>query len=236
MLLTKFHRAHRTAAAVAALFVSAGSAVADPSIQLTSHGRGSGPGGEFNFTVVGSQSVYTHSVGSTFKTFCLETNEYIGYGSTYDVIVNTGAVKGGLGGQTSANFDPLDSRTAYLFQKFTDGVLSSYAYTGSAGSQNASADALQNALWYLENEIGSVSGQALTWVNEATNAVNNSLWSGIGNVRVLNLYAVGHAGDLNYVKQDQLVSFPTPIPAPGAVVLGMVGLSVLGWVRRKAGI
>ncbi len=51
----------------------------------------------------------------------------------------------------------------------------------------------------------------------------------IGNVRVMNLYGAGYAGDPEYNIQDQLVM----IPVPGAAALALIGFGILGCPRQR---
>ena len=226
-------RAAVTMVAVA-LVVAAGTAWAAPVIQgslvLDRIGATySGSGGEFNIEPVSGPALGYLSANppalnaDSFQSFCLERGELVSPGSTYDYVINTGAVNGG--GGAVGNFDPLDPKTAYLYTEFSQGTLAGYDYAEGTGRQ-ASADALQKAIWYIEQELASLpTGLATDFYNAAVGAG----WSDIGNVRVLNLYASGGTA----VKQDQLVMIPTP----AAVFMGLPLLGLLGAlrvVRRRA--
>jgi len=195
-------------------------------------------------------------VGGQFTSFCVEEEETVsGSDTNYWVVVNSSAVKGGVaplpgaGGYVGgnplynplldplntgtdskgqANFgDPLDPKTAYLFTQFSQGTLSGYRYSGTHNERTADAAALQNAIWYIEQEIATLpSGKATTWYNAAVAAG----WTSIGSVRVLNLYTTYNAttGKVTGLAQDILV-----IPVPAAVLLGMLGLGVAGLKLRR---
>lgn len=92
----------------------------------------------------------------------------------------------------------------------------------------ASAGALQDVIWYIEDEAGK------TWADDSLQdkfykAAESCGWTDIGNVRVLNLYTPGHVGEAGYYRQDQL----TMVPVPGAFVLGSLGLGLAGWYRKR---
>lgn len=221
--------------ALLACLLTAGSAVASPAITVTKiNGYYAGDGGELTITPNLDLVEITGEM-ATFQTFCLEKSEFAIPGVTYSVVVNDESIYGGNndGPAGDDGGDPLDPRTAYLYTQFRDGVLAGYNYTVGSPRAN-SAKALQEAIWYLEDEMeiawaaGSLQDQFLT---AAQAAVDSGEWTGLGNVRVLNSYQLGHPGEEQYRNQDMLVT--VTVPAPGAVALGVLGSCVVGFLRRR---
>jgi hypothetical protein len=189
------------------------------------------PGGEF--TLKGDMGDYlpyyngAAVVGGGIQSFCMEKNEYVSIGKTYNYVENTAAVNGGVGGPHP---DPLSAGAAYLYYQFSQGKLTGYDYTliGRA----ASAAALQNAIWYLEEE-GGVLSNPLTDVLKAEFGAFSTLadWradnTGRYPVMVLNLTNLDGTR-----AQDQLATVgQVPIP-PTAYLLGAGLLGLVG-MRRK---
>lgn len=220
--------AARSITILIALGLVAASVTADMTVTL-SRGYGNGPGGEFIVTPSGfpdSPAPVGLAGDGTFETFCVERNEYIWFNATFFVTLNDSAVEGGGG----PNPDPLDSKTAYLYEQFVTGDLASYDYADTTFlGRDGSANALQDVIWYFEQE------KARFWANGSLadmfyhDALDNAP-DDIGDVMIMNLYSDAARTQL---QQDQLVYIPQPIPAPGAAVLAMMGMGMVGWVKRR---
>jgi len=184
---------------------------------LLEHGLFHGLGGEFKITPVSGNSPGVTGkpadVGlDSLQSFCMQADELIAPGNIFRFEINTGV-------PSSAGFDPLDARTAYLYTFFRNGVLPGYDY---GPGRTASAIALQDALWFIEGEYLGVNN---AFVAQADAAVApGGVWEGkgIGDVRVLNLFNQDRSP-----AQDQL----TIVPVPGSVAL--MGLAGLVLARRR---
>jgi hypothetical protein len=206
----------------------------------------SGSGGEFTLKILDTAAapdliwflpLYSSSTknigdnGPSFQTFCVETDEYVNVpGGPYNVVLNTSAVAGGSGGPSP---DPISVGTAFLYHQFQLGILEQYNYNGSQSSQfdtrADSAAALQQAIWWLEDEITLSDPRSNYYINLVWSmnpkADNNELYP----VSVLNLYD-SNGG----FHQDQLVCDPHSAPEPATIFLlgsGLIGL--VGYGRKK---
>jgi hypothetical protein len=153
----------------------------------------------------------------TFQTFCVEEQEYIYPNTTFDVALNNKAVMGGTAGG-----DPISRGTAWLYHQFQNQTIDGYVWSGDG--RHTSAQDLQNAIWFLEDEGGSLTaGYSAMLINQFSSIANAKLDNNGIPVKVLNLYVVG---DHSQLRQDMLVC----VPVPAAVLLGAVGFVAL---RRK---
>src|SRR5262245_28210539 len=106
--------------------------------------------------------------GSLGSTFCLERDEPLVAGIQYNFVTGLVAMGGGVNTDSG---DPLDPRSAYLFTRFYNGILAGYNYQLGSGLRNPSAHALQEALWFIEDEFPTLTladllPQAQAWVTE----------------------------------------------------------------------
>ncbi|MEW6200327.1 MAG: hypothetical protein AB1601_16880 [Planctomycetota bacterium] len=206
-------------------------------------------GGEYVAHPSGNWSAHRiNPVPPLFETFCVEKNEYLNFGSgyTFQVDIDPYVVRGGVGANPPP-YPQLSPKTAWLYCQFIKGQLNGYVYTDSGNINDAndprvqSANALQNVIWYYENEIANwasgLSGSTLALAQHFYNLAEAANPQDIGCTRVMNLWRKDNPwgwGAFNaalgrYEYQSLLVC----VPAPAAAMLGVIGLGLVGWVKRR---
>lgn len=227
----------------------------DGTITLSQNQYSFGNGGQF--------TAVTSGLG-TFQTFCIEYGEEFAPNHAYDYNENTGAVAGGAGADatdpnTGLPMDNLSIGTAYLYSQFRAGTLPNYFNS----TQKNNAGALQDAIWYLENEItlsqlqsgfnGASASDSEAFVALAASQTGNS-WdstSGAGTVFsdskgaygviALNLFngpysttVTNTAGQTYNLNQDQLAIVPEATTIIAGLLLFLpLGASTLRILRRN---
>lgn len=156
----------------------------------------------------------------TFQTFCLEIPEHIDGWTTYNVTLDSGAVRGGYAG---GNPDPISLGTAWLYDQFVAGTLSGYDYSGA----RSSAVVLQNTFWFLENELKTLTDY--TFYNLAFGAIGGNIMAdnnGTYKVSVLNLTDPSDGSP----RQSLLVKVPD-----SGLTIALLGIAMgcVGMVSRR---
>lgn len=206
---------------IALLLVISSNSFADQ-VRMTAGPYQTGVGGEFTATPLSGDAGVTglpaDVSGNSFQTFCVQSNETIGLGGTYDFTVGDYTVAGNI---------PLAPEVAYLYFNFRMGTLPGYNYGPDQSARRSSANALQKALWYYMGGSAGSNNAFAQAAYEATHSGSDGqiIWSGIGDVRILRLFNGPY--NVNGNNQDQL----TIIPAPSALILGIIGIGFAIWIK-----
>jgi len=236
-----------TKATISALVLASALAPVTLANELTLNryvGYYSGNGGEFNLSnIYGDAQSYVSKYDAkarigdnSIETFCIEVSEYVSLNHTYEYQITDSAIKGG-----TLTKDPISVGTGWLYSLFARGLLHGYDYVGN-GRAN-SAGALQQTIWWLEDEVTTEPNNTFTTqVENYFNGLggvspkrtefiynNETITAAYFGVAVLNLREL-NSNDSYWSKQDQLIwtgGGHTFVP-DGGVSLMLLGLAIGG--------
>ena len=148
-----------------------------------------------------------------FETFCVESEITFSPGAVYYASINDVAIRG----RPTVSQEALTPEAAWIYSQFRAGALGGYTDRQ-----------ISEAIWYQQDATmpGGVN-------NALSVAAQAHASDGIGNVRVLNLWTLRQDGT-EWVASDvqsQLIL----VPAPAAIGLGVLGLALVGWLKRRVG-
>jgi hypothetical protein len=215
---------------------------------------GSSVGGAFNVSLLKGSlagSVYgsaTPVANNIFTTYCVERDVTFTPGTAYWATIDVKAYSGGLAGTGG---DPISNVTEHIYGNWLNGMADdatgwqNLGFTSKADMMAHQADVSQ-AIWWAEGENTGVKNNIANLMLQAlygTTAKTPGQLSASQHVFALNLWSISRfdpAGSLPldwYATdvQTQLIKVGDfhPVPAPGAVMLGLVGFGLIGWIRRR---
>ena len=174
----------------------------------------------------------TTKTATSFRSFCLERDEYT-MGGTLDAVISSSA---SLGGQNLTSPDPLSLGTAWLYSRFAQGTLTGYDYNNvTVGGRDASAGLLQAAIWALEEETSTPDQSANPYYIAAmSNGGMADAPAGYLGVYALNITTTNP--DQYGANRQDMLYYAVPEPSTWFAGIGALGLLGVSAFRRSSAV
>jgi hypothetical protein len=125
--------------------------------------------------------------------------------------------------QIEKNQGSMDAKTAFLYEAYQNGELKEYGFDYGHGKRGKKSErALQNVIWHIEGGYG---------INWRHGSLEDRLYCAAQDYYWDN-YEYSH--NFNWEPQDGGdQQGGIMVPAPGALLLGCIGVGLIGWLRTR---